>query len=91
LNILIMPGFVSHVDAFWEHPSCRAFLVSLMALGRLDLSIVRGWLSDRVRIQPRVSKVTAEDIGTAAGGAHASRRPVWGVGMRAGMHQVCGR
>jgi len=40
LDILIMPGFVSHVERVWEHPSCRAFLVSLMALGRLICSIV---------------------------------------------------
>src|SRR6185295_7220899 len=37
LDILIMPGFVSHVERVWEHPACRAFLVSLMALGRLIL------------------------------------------------------
>ena len=42
LDILIMPGFVSHVERVWEHPACRAFLVSLMALGRLVLFDRRG-------------------------------------------------
>src|SRR5206468_6047149 len=64
LDILIMPGFVSHVERIWEHPACRAFLVSLMALGRLILFDRRGiGLSDRVGSAPSV-EVTAEDIGT---------------------------
>ena len=83
LDILIMPGFVSHVERVWEHPACRAFLVSLMALGRLILFDRRGvGLSDRVGSAPSVE---------VTGGAHASRHPVWGVRMWAGMHQVCGR
>ena len=49
LDILIMPGFVSHVERAWEHPSCRAFLASLMGLGRLIMFDRRGvGLSDRV-------------------------------------------
>ena len=92
LDILIMPGFVSHVERVWEHPACRAFLVALMALGRLILFDRRGvGLSDRVGSAPNVD-VTAEDIDTVLRTAQSRRvDPVRGVGMRAGLHQVCCR
>ncbi|MFO1111571.1 MAG: alpha/beta fold hydrolase [Bradyrhizobium sp.] len=62
LDILVMPGFVSHVERAWEHPSCRAFLTSLMPLGRLIMFDRRGiGLSDRVGLTPSV-EATAEDI-----------------------------
>src|ERR1700675_4677884 len=79
LDILIVPGFVSHVERVWEHPSCRAFLVSLMALGRLILFDRRGiGLSDRVGSAPSV-EVTAEDIGTVLRAAHTRRVVLFGA------------
>ena len=79
LDILIMPGFVSHVERVWEHPSCRAFLVSLMALGRLIMFDRRGiGLSDRVGLAPSV-EVTAEDIGTVLRAAHTRRVVLFGA------------
>lgn len=79
LDILIMPGFVSHVERVWEHPACRAFLVSLMALGRLILFDRRGiGLSDRVGSAPSV-EVTAEDIGTVLRAAQARRVVLFGA------------
>ena len=79
LDILIMPGFVSHVERAWEHPACRAFLVSLMALGRLIMFDRRGvGLSDRVGSAPSV-EVTAEDIGTVLRAAHTRRVVLFGA------------
>jgi DNA-binding SARP family transcriptional activator/pimeloyl-ACP methyl ester carboxylesterase len=79
LDILIMPGFVSHVERVWEHPACRAFLVSMMALGRLILFDRRGvGLSDRVGSAPSV-KVTAEDIGTVLRATHTRRAVLFGA------------
>lgn len=79
LDILIMPGFVSHVERLWEHPSCRAFLVSLMALGRLVLFDRRGiGLSDRVGSAPSV-EATAEDIGSVLRAAHTRRVVLFGA------------
>lgn len=79
LDILIMPGFVSHVERVWEHPSCRTFLVSLMAHGRLILFDRRGvGLSDRVGSAPNV-EVTAEDIGTVLRAAHSRRVVLFGA------------
>jgi pimeloyl-ACP methyl ester carboxylesterase len=79
LDILIMPGFVSHVERLWEHPSCRTFLVSLMALGRLIIFDRRGiGLSDRVGSAPSVD-VTAEDIGTVLRAAQSRRVVLFGA------------
>src|SRR3954453_6697711 len=79
LDILIMPGFVSHVERVWEHPACRAFLVSLMALGRLIMFDRRGvGLSDRVGSDPSV-EVTAEDIGAVLRAAHTRRVVLFGA------------
>jgi DNA-binding SARP family transcriptional activator/pimeloyl-ACP methyl ester carboxylesterase len=79
LDILIMPGFVSHVERVWEHPSCRAFLVPLMALGRVIMFDRRGiGLSDRVGSAPSV-EATAEDIGTVLRAARARRVVLFGA------------
>jgi DNA-binding SARP family transcriptional activator/pimeloyl-ACP methyl ester carboxylesterase len=79
LDILIMPGFVSHVERLWEHPVCRAFLASLMPLGRIIMFDRRGvGLSDRVGSAPNVD-VTAEDIGTVLRAAHTRRVVLFGA------------
>lgn len=79
LDFLIMPGFVSHVERAWEHPACRAFLVSMMAHGRLILFDRRGvGLSDRVGSAPSV-EVTAEDIGTVLRAANTRRIVLFGA------------
>jgi len=75
IDILMLPGFVSHVERLWEEPKCRAFLSSLAGMGRLILLDRRGvGLSDRVGANPSV-EATAQDIGTVLDAA-ASRRVV---------------
>ncbi|MEN3290521.1 MAG: hypothetical protein V7634_4821 [Bradyrhizobium sp.] len=79
LDILIMPGFVSHVERGWEHPSCRAFMASMMALGRLILFDRRGvGLSDRVGSTPDV-QATADDISTVLRAVRARRVILFGA------------
>ena len=64
IDILVLPGFVSHVERIWEEPRCREFLSSLAEMGRLILLDRRGiGLSDRVGFNPSV-QATAQDIGT---------------------------
>lgn len=78
-DILIMPGFVSHVERLWEHPACRSFLASLMTLGRLVIFDRRGiGLSDRVGSAPGVD-VTAEDIGTVLRATGTRRAVLFGA------------
>jgi DNA-binding SARP family transcriptional activator/pimeloyl-ACP methyl ester carboxylesterase len=79
IDILFLPGFVSHVERAWEEPRCRAFLSSLAGMGRLILLDRRGvGLSDRVGSRPNV-EVTAQDIGTVLDAAHSRRVILFGM------------
>ncbi|MGY4293778.1 pimeloyl-ACP methyl ester carboxylesterase [Bradyrhizobium sp. i1.4.4] len=79
LDILVMPGFVSHVERAWEHPASRTFLASLMRLGRLIVFDRRGiGLSDRVGSAPGID-VTAEDIGTVLRAVDSRRVVLFGA------------
>ena len=79
LDILVMPGFVSHVERVWEHPACRSFLLSVMSLGRVVLFDRRGvGLSDRVGSAPGVD-VTAGDIGTVLRAVRSRRVVLFGA------------
>jgi DNA-binding SARP family transcriptional activator/pimeloyl-ACP methyl ester carboxylesterase len=64
LDIVMVPGFVSHVERVWDEPHCRAVLTALAQMGRLILFDRRGiGLSDRVGAPPTV-EATAEDLAT---------------------------
>lgn len=79
IDVLLLPGFVSHVERVWEEPRCRAFLSSLAAMGRLILLDRRGvGLSDRVGSIPSVD-ATAEDIGTVLDAAGSRRVILFGA------------
>lgn len=73
-DIVVVPGFVSHVERIWGEPCVRAFLTALSRIGRLILFDRRGMgLSDRIGATPNV-EATAKDIGavmTAAGSRRA--------------------
>jgi len=73
-----MPGLVSHVERVWEHPSCRAFLVSLMALGRLIMFIVAVSGGRPGRVKPKC-RSHGEDIGTVLRAAHTRRVVLFGA------------
>ena len=82
LDVLVLPGFVSHVERAWEEPRCRSFFSSLAEMGRLILLDRRGiGLSDRVGFTPSVD-ATAEDIGTVLDAARSRRVAL--VGMSEG-------
>ncbi|SAL06676.1 alpha/beta hydrolase fold protein [Caballeronia arationis] len=79
IDILVLPGFVSHVERVWEEPRCRAFLSSLAEMGRLILLDRRGvGLSDRVGFNPSVD-ATAQDIGTVLDAAGSRRVVLFGA------------
>lgn len=79
IDVLLLPGFVTHVERSWEDPRCRAFLSSLAAMGRLILLDRRGvGLSDRVGSKPSV-EATAEDIGTVLDAAGSRRVVLFGM------------
>lgn len=79
IDILVLPGFVSHVERIWEEPRCREFLSSLAKMGRLILLDRRGiGLSDRVGFNPSVN-ATAQDIGTVLDAAGTRRVVLFGA------------
>ncbi|TGW02093.1 alpha/beta hydrolase, partial [Mesorhizobium sp. M2D.F.Ca.ET.145.01.1.1] len=72
-DIVLVPGFISHVERIWEDAGCRAWLTAVSRLGRLILFDRRGMgLSDRVGARPTV-EATAQDI-LAVMNAAGSRR-----------------
>ncbi len=79
IDILVLPGFVSHVERIWEEPRCRQFLSSLAEMGRLILLDRRGiGLSDRIGFNPSVN-ATAQDIGTVLDAAGSRRIVLFGA------------
>lgn len=79
LDILILPGFVSHVERGWEDPRCRSFLASLAAMGRLILFDRRGvGLSDRLGFSPS-AEATAQDIRTVLDAAGSRKVVLFGA------------
>jgi DNA-binding SARP family transcriptional activator len=72
-DIILVPGFVSHVERIWEEPHCRAVISALSQMGRLILFDRRGvGLSDRVGASPTV-EATAEDLTTVIDAAGCRR------------------
>lgn len=62
VDIVLVPGFVSHVERIWEDARCRACLSAIIRIGRLILFDRRGvGLSDRIGARPTV-EATAQDL-----------------------------
>lgn len=62
IDIVVVPGFISHVERIWEDRSARAWIDAVSRLGRTILFDRRGMgLSDRVGARPTV-EATAQDI-----------------------------
>jgi DNA-binding SARP family transcriptional activator/pimeloyl-ACP methyl ester carboxylesterase len=78
-DILILPGFVSHVERGWEDARCRSFLSSLAGMGRLILFDRRGvGLSDRLGFSPS-AEATAQDIRTVLDAAGSRKIVLFGA------------
>jgi len=72
-DIVLVPGFVSHVERVWDEPRSRAFFTALSEMGRLILFDRRGvGLSDRVGAPPTV-EATAQDLTTVIDAAGCRR------------------
>ncbi|TQV82246.1 alpha/beta fold hydrolase [Denitrobaculum tricleocarpae] len=79
LDIVLVPGFVSHVERVWEDARCRKFLTALSGIGRLILFDRRGvGLSDRVGAIPSV-EATAQDILSVMEAAGSKRALLFGA------------
>ena len=82
LDLVFVPGWVSHLEVMWELPEFARFLDRLAAMGRLILFDKRGTgLSDRVAGMPMLEQ-RADDIGAVMDAAGSARAAIlaWGEG-----------
>jgi class 3 adenylate cyclase len=82
LDLVFVPGWVSHLEVMWELPEFAHFLERLAAMGRLILFDKRGTgLSDRVAGTPTFEQ-RADDIAAVMDAAGSSRAAIvaWGEG-----------
>jgi DNA-binding SARP family transcriptional activator/pimeloyl-ACP methyl ester carboxylesterase len=77
-DIVLVPGFVSHVERIWEDSRCRSWIEAVSGIGRLILFDRRGvGLSDRVGAPPTVD-ATAKDIAAVMDAAGSRRALIIG-------------
>ena len=82
LDLVFVPGWVSHLEVMWELPEFARFLDRLAAMGRLILFDKRGTgLSDRVAGTPTLEQ-RAADIAAVmdAAGSSQAALTAWGEG-----------
>ena len=82
LDLVFVPGWVSHLEVMWELPEFARFLDRLAAMGRLIMFDKRGTgLSDRVTGVPTLEQ-RADDIVAVMDAAGSARAAIaaWGEG-----------
>ena len=82
LDLVFVPGWVSHLEVMWEIPEFARFLDRLAAMGRLIVFDKRGTgLSDRVAGVPTLEQ-RADDIAAVMNAAGSGRAAIaaWGEG-----------
>src|SRR3989440_5767810 len=78
-NLVLVPGWVSHIEYAWEDPSCSRFLRRLASFSRLILLDRRGTgLSDRVTELPTLEQ-RMDDVRAVMDAAGAERAALFGL------------
>jgi pimeloyl-ACP methyl ester carboxylesterase len=79
IDLVLVPGFVSHVEGWWEEPACVRFFERLASFTRLILFDKRGTgLSDRVAVVPTLEQ-RMDDLRAVMKEAGSERAAVLGV------------
>jgi pimeloyl-ACP methyl ester carboxylesterase/class 3 adenylate cyclase len=79
IDLVLVPGFVSHVEGWWEEPSCVRFFDRLASFTRLILFDKRGTgLSDRVAEVPTLEQ-RMDDLRAVMEDARSERAAVLGI------------
>src|SRR3989440_8336719 len=79
VDLVLVPGFVSHVEVAWEEPRLVRFLTRLASFSRLIVFDKRGTgMSDPVAAAPSMDE-RMEDIGAVMDAAGSERAAVFGV------------
>ena len=78
-DLVLVPGWVSHIEYGWEQPSYSRFLKRLASFTRLILLDRRGTgLSDRVADLPTLEE-RMDDVRAVMDAAESERATVWGI------------
>jgi class 3 adenylate cyclase len=86
LDLVFIPGWVSHLEVMWELPEFARFLEGLAAMGRLIMFDKRGTgLSDRLAAVPTLEQ-RADDVMAVMDAVGSSRAAItaWGEGAAIG-------
>jgi class 3 adenylate cyclase len=79
LDLVFVPGFVSHVELVWEEPAIARFLRRLASFSRLIVFDKRGQgLSDRLGRPPTLEE-SMDDLGAVMDAAGSERAAIFGV------------
>ena len=79
LDLVLVPGFVSHVEEWWEEPLCARFMERLASFSRLILFDKRGTgLSDRGADVPTFEQ-RMDDVRAVMDAAGSERAAVLGI------------
>lgn len=79
LDLVFVPGFVSHVELLWEYPPAARFLRRLASFGRLVIYDKRGQgLSDRPASPPTLED-SMDDLGAVMEAASCGRAAIFGI------------
>src|ERR1700743_1718513 len=79
LDLVLVPGFVSHVELIWEDPTVARFLRRLMSFSRLIVFDRRGQgLSDRPGRPPTLEE-SMDDLGAVMDAAGCEQAAVFGI------------
>ena len=77
-DLVLVPGWVSNIDAFWEEPAFNRFLTRLASFSRLILFDKRGTgLSDRVADMPSL-EVRMDDVRAVMDAVGSERASLFG-------------
>ncbi len=79
LDLVFVPGFVSHVELIWEEPAIARFLGRLASFSRLIVFDKRGQgLSDRLGRPPTLEE-SMDDLGSVMDAAGSERAAIFGI------------
>jgi pimeloyl-ACP methyl ester carboxylesterase/DNA-binding CsgD family transcriptional regulator len=79
LDLVLVPGFVSHVEMAWEEPRLARFLTRLASFSRLIVFDKRGTgMSDPVPSPPSMDE-RMEDIGAVLDAVGSERAAIFGI------------
>ena len=79
LDLVFVPGFVSHVEMIWEEPAIARFMNRLASFSRLIVFDKRGQgLSDRLGRPPTLEE-SMDDLGAVMDAAGVERAAILGV------------